>query len=136
MIRKATRHASLCFYCHCEVPQEPRQASLCFYCHCEVPQEPRQAILCFYCHCDDPQGTAASHSLLLLSLRGSAGTAAIQSPAMYALDCFGGPPTAVSNVARGCYRAADAIVKEYGFMIILLVIKVPRKEDVMFATQK
>src|SRR5574344_1014658 len=107
----------------------------------------------FFRHCDDPQGTAASQSLFLLSLRGSAGTAAsqslfllslrgsagtaaIQSPAMYALDCFGGPPTAVSNVARGCYRAADAIVKEYGFMIILLVIKVPRKEDVMFATKK
>src|SRR5574344_1506473 len=36
----------------------------------------------FFRHCDDPQGTAASQSLFLLSLRGSAGTAASQSPAI------------------------------------------------------
>src|SRR5574344_1319813 len=49
----------------------------------------------FFRHCDDPQGTAASHSLLLLSLRGSAGTAASQ--ALFLLSLRGSGGTAASH---------------------------------------
>src|SRR5574344_1020615 len=54
----------------------------------------------FFRHCDDPQGTAASHSLLLLSLRGSAGTAASQS--LFLLSLRGSAGTAASQSPAIC----------------------------------